>query len=127
VRKIPTRDECSQILDHFLAGHGVNHVVFLMGIDGVKGYRFDADDVNAVIRGALKASQAKVVKFETQLGVEGKRRGGRIGGKRCMVTMTPAERSARAKRACDAREAKRNPLFSIPCNQLHNSLDKRTA
>lgn len=35
------------------------------------------------------------------------RRGGKIGGKRSLETMTPEERSARAKWAVAAREAKR--------------------
>jgi hypothetical protein len=34
-------------------------------------------------------------------------KGGRTGGKRCLETMTPAERTARAKKAVAAREAKR--------------------
>lgn len=35
------------------------------------------------------------------------RKGGKIGGKRSLETMTPEDRSARAKKAVDAREAKR--------------------
>ena len=34
-------------------------------------------------------------------------KGGKIGGKRALDTMTPEERSARAKKAVAAREAKR--------------------
>jgi len=34
-------------------------------------------------------------------------KGGKIGGKRSLVTMTPAERTARAKKAVAAREARR--------------------
>jgi hypothetical protein len=36
------------------------------------------------------------------------RKGGRIGGKMSLQTMTAAERSARAKKAVAAREAKRS-------------------
>ena len=35
------------------------------------------------------------------------RKGGRIGGKRSLETMTPEERSVRAKKASDAAAAKR--------------------
>ncbi|MGA2185466.1 MAG: hypothetical protein ABSH47_20795 [Bryobacteraceae bacterium] len=35
------------------------------------------------------------------------RKGGRIGGKRSLETMTPEERSARAKKASDAAAKKR--------------------
>jgi hypothetical protein len=35
------------------------------------------------------------------------RKGGKIGGKRSLETMTPEERTARAKKAVAAREAKR--------------------
>jgi hypothetical protein len=35
------------------------------------------------------------------------RKGGKIGGKRSLETMTPEERTARAKHAVAAREAKR--------------------
>jgi len=35
-------------------------------------------------------------------------RGGRIGGKRSLETMTPEQRSERARKAVAAREAKRN-------------------
>jgi hypothetical protein len=35
------------------------------------------------------------------------RKGGKIGGKRSLETMTPEERSARAKKASDAAAAKR--------------------
>lgn len=37
------------------------------------------------------------------------RKGGKIGGKRSLETMTPEERSERAKKAVAAREAKRHP------------------
>ena len=43
----------------------------------------------------------------SQMGIMGGRIGGKIGGKRCLETMTPEERSARAKKAVAAREAKR--------------------
>jgi len=34
-------------------------------------------------------------------------KGGKLGGKRCLETMTPEQRSERAKKAVAAREAKR--------------------
>ncbi|WP_321471377.1 hypothetical protein [uncultured Paludibaculum sp.] len=37
------------------------------------------------------------------------RKGGKIGGKRSLETMTPEQRSERAKKAVEAREAKRTP------------------
>ena len=36
-------------------------------------------------------------------------KGGKIGGKRSLETMTPAQRSERARKAVAAREAKRQP------------------
>ena len=36
-------------------------------------------------------------------------RGGKIGGKRSLETMTPEQRSERARKAVAAREAKRQP------------------
>jgi hypothetical protein len=45
-----------------------------------------------------KRLPADVLEFFRQQGA----RGGRIGGKRAMETMTPAERSARAKKASAA-------------------------
>jgi hypothetical protein len=42
-----------------------------------------------------------------QLAKYGRFTGGKIGGKRSLETMTPEERSARARKAVAAREAKR--------------------
>ena len=60
-RQQPTDDERQQILTYFLAGNGVNHVVFLMGFDEhyPGGYRFNTDDVNAVIRQALSSKELR--------------------------------------------------------------------
>jgi len=38
-------------------------------------------------------------------------KGGRIGGKRSLETMTPEQRSERARKAVAAREAKRKPAI----------------
>jgi hypothetical protein len=51
----PVTDEVrDKILNLFLAGHGVNHVCFLLD------YRYCIDDVNAVIRAALAEVRSKV-------------------------------------------------------------------
>jgi hypothetical protein len=46
-------------------------------------------------------------KLVSQVMSELGRKGGRIGGKRSLETMTPEERSARAKKASDAAAKKR--------------------
>ena len=58
MRTIPTEEEKAKIVDLFLEGHGVNHVQFLMGYQEggyyPRGYRFDTDDINGVIRDRLR-------------------------------------------------------------------------
>jgi hypothetical protein len=49
------------------------------------------------------------------------RKGGKIGGKRSLVTMTPEERSARAKKASLAAAKKRT------AKRLASASDKRTS
>lgn len=50
----------------------------------------------------MSMTKADVSEFMREMG----RRGGKIGGKRCLETMTAAERSARALKAVSARWAK---------------------
>jgi hypothetical protein len=52
---------------------------------------------------AKKTLPPEVLEFFRKQGV----RGGKIGGKRSLETMTPAERKARAKKASDAAVAAR--------------------
>jgi len=52
---------------------------------------------------ARKKLPPEVLEFFRKQGAKG----GRIGGKRSLETMTPEQRSARAKKAVAAREAKR--------------------
>jgi hypothetical protein len=54
---LPSDQQRRAILDFFLAGHGANHVAYLLD------YEFDVDAVNAVIRGRLKELEER---FEEQ-------------------------------------------------------------
>ena len=56
---------------------------------------------------AKKKLPASVLEFFRKHGAKGGKIGGKIGGKRSLETMTPAERSARAKKASDAALAAR--------------------
>jgi hypothetical protein len=49
----------------------------------------------------------EVLEYFRRMGAKGGRIGGRIGGKRSLETMTPEQRSERARKAVAAREAKR--------------------
>lgn len=49
----------------------------------------------------------EVLEFFRKQGAKGGKIGGKIGGKRSLETMTPEERSARAKKASDAAIAAR--------------------
>jgi hypothetical protein len=54
--------------------------------------------------GMAKKLPPEVLEFFRKQGAKG----GKIGGKRSLETMTPKERSERARKAVAAREAKRN-------------------
>ena len=51
---------------------------------------------------AKKKLPPEVLDFFRKQGAKGGKIGGKIGGKRSLETMTPEERSARAKKASDA-------------------------
>lgn len=56
---------------------------------------------------ATKKLPPAVLEFFREQGAKGGKIGGKIGGKRSLETMTAEERSARAKKAVEARESKR--------------------
>ena len=62
---------------------------------------------------ANKKLPSEVLDYFRKQGAKGGKIGGKIGGKRSLETMTPEERSARAKKASDAaaaaRKAKKKP------------------
>jgi hypothetical protein len=65
MRKQPTDADRARILELFLAGHGVNHTVFLMNKDDPTYMRgsnwgFDIDDINQVIRQEMKDLKAEL-------------------------------------------------------------------
>jgi hypothetical protein len=53
------------------------------------------------------------------------RKGGKIGGKRSLETMTPEERSARAKKASDAAAKKRTEKRVASTNTSKRSADRK--
>ena len=56
---------------------------------------------------AKKELPPEVLEYFRQEGAKGGKIGGRIGGKRSLVTMTPQQRKERARKAVAAREARR--------------------
>jgi hypothetical protein len=58
---------------------------------------------------AKKKLPPKVLEYFRKQGAKGGKIGGKIGGKRSLETMTPQERSERARKAVAAREANRKP------------------
>lgn len=54
-----------------------------------------------------KTLPAEVLEYFRKEGAKGGRIGGKIGGKRSLETMTPEQRSERARKAVAAREARR--------------------
>lgn len=56
---------------------------------------------------AKKRLPPDVLEYFRKQGAKGGKIGGKIGGKRSLETMTPEERSARAKKAADAAVAAR--------------------
>jgi hypothetical protein len=56
---------------------------------------------------ATKKLPPDVLEYFRKQGAKGGRIGGKIGGKRSLETMTPEERTARAKKASDAAVAAR--------------------
>jgi hypothetical protein len=56
----------------------------------------------------------EVLDFFRKQGAKGGKIGGKIGGKRSLETMTPEERSARAKKASDAAVAARKAKKKRP-------------
>jgi hypothetical protein len=57
--------------------------------------------------GKSKKLPPEALEYFRNQGAKGGRIGGKIGGKRSLETMTPEERSERARKAVAAREAKR--------------------
>jgi hypothetical protein len=57
---------------------------------------------------AKKKLPPEVLEFFRKQGAKGGKIGGKIGGKRSLETMTPEERTARAKKASAAAVAARN-------------------
>jgi hypothetical protein len=56
---------------------------------------------------AKKKLPSEVLEYFRRMGAKGGKIGGKIGGKRSLETMTPEERSARAKKASAAAVAAR--------------------
>lgn len=56
---------------------------------------------------AKKKLPSEVLEYFRKQGAKGGKIGGKIGGKRSLETMTPEQRSERARKAVAAREAKR--------------------